>query len=164
MERLEITTVVSPNSSFKYIISSSPCSDNITQYIQILCDNNIKTVLRLCDTCEYDEKLLLNYNINVINMPIRDGDTPNRDEINEWIKIVNKESEGIAVHCKAGLGRAPLFVCIGLIKNGGMSDLEAIKLVRKHIKNCLNTKQLIFLCEELNNVNLHKRKNACVIS
>ena len=44
----------------------------------------------------------------------------------------------------AGLGRAPVLVCIALIE-GGMDALDAVALVRKRRRGALNTRQLRFL-------------------
>ena len=43
----------------------------------------------------------------------------------------------IAVHCVAGLGRAPFLVAIGLVNNG-CSSINAIELIRKNRSGALN--------------------------
>ncbi len=50
----------------------------------------------------------------------------------------------LAVHCVAGLGRAPVLVAIALIE-AGMSAHDAIQLVRAKRRGALNSKQLRFL-------------------
>jgi protein tyrosine phosphatase type 4A len=50
----------------------------------------------------------------------------------------------IALHCVAGLGRAPLLVAIALIESG-MSPLKAIEYVRKRRQGAFNSKQLQYL-------------------
>ena len=50
----------------------------------------------------------------------------------------------IGVHCVAGLGRAPVLVCIALM-HSGMSAHDAVHLVRKKRRGAINAKQLEFL-------------------
>lgn len=50
----------------------------------------------------------------------------------------------IAVHCVAGLGRAPVLVAISLIE-AGMSPLDAVSFLRERRRGAINNKQLRFL-------------------
>lgn len=51
----------------------------------------------------------------------------------------------IAVHCIAGLGRAPVLVAIALIEFAGMDPVDAVSLIRKHRRGAINEKQLQYL-------------------
>jgi hypothetical protein len=51
-----------------------------------------------------------------------------------------------AVHCVAGLGRAPALVAIALIESG-MSPLDTIEYVRRRRRGAFNTVQLGWLME-----------------
>ena len=51
----------------------------------------------------------------------------------------------IAIHCVAGLGRAPLLVAIALMEKAGMGAHEAIGYIRKRRKGAINAKQLQFI-------------------
>jgi len=51
----------------------------------------------------------------------------------------------IAVHCIAGLGRAPVLVAIALIEFSGMDPVDAVSLIRKHRRGAINEKQLQYL-------------------
>lgn len=55
-----------------------------------------------------------------------------------------EQRETIAVHCVAGLGRAPVLVAIALIE-AGMSPLDAVTFLRERRRGAINNKQLRFL-------------------
>ncbi|KAJ3064558.1 Protein tyrosine phosphatase type IVA 2, partial [Quaeritorhiza haematococci] len=59
-----------------------------------------------------------------------------------------KEANGpvIAVHCVAGLGRAPVLVALALIE-AGMSPLDTIEFVRRRRRGAFNSVQLSFLLD-----------------
>lgn len=71
------------------------------------------------------------------DMPFPDGDPPTPDVVDRWLGLCRErfgkkggDPKGtIAVHCVAGLGRAPVLVAIALIEQG-MGNLEVINFVR----------------------------------
>jgi len=164
MDYIKMNVINAPSSNFKYIVTPSPDSDSIYAYKNFLFNNDVNTVLRLCEEKKYDDTILTASNIKVIDMPLKDGTSPNEETIKKWINILNEEKNGIAVHCNAGLGRAPLFVCVGLIKIQNMDEYDAIDLIRNNIKGSLNNNQLNFICNKLKNMKLHEKKSNCVIS
>ena len=108
---------------------------------------NVKHVVRVCDPT-YDASVFESAGITVHDMPFSDGEPPPADVINAWLsvsKTSNKES-CVAVHCVAGLGRAPVLVAISLIE-GGMEPLDAVAYIRKHRRGAINSKQMKFLEE-----------------
>jgi protein tyrosine phosphatase type 4A len=67
----------------------------------------------------------------------------------------------IAVHCVAGLGRAPVLVCVALIEYCNMSPLDAVDYVRKRRRGAINAKQLKFL--ESYKPKMKNGKDKCII-
>ena len=67
--------------------------------------------------------------------PFDDGAAPPTEVVKQWLELVNEtfhdESNScIAVHCVAGLGRAPVLVAIALIESG-MKYHMAVDLIRQ---------------------------------
>jgi protein tyrosine phosphatase type 4A len=50
----------------------------------------------------------------------------------------------IAVHCVAGLGRAPVLVAIALIEMG-MPPLDAVEFIRRYRRGAFNKPQIAYL-------------------
>lgn len=68
----------------------------------------------------------------------------------------------IAVHCVAGLGRAPVLVAIALIEFAGMDPVEAVTLIRKHRRGAINEKQLNWL-EQYQRTHRSGGDSCCVV-
>ncbi|OTF80213.1 tyrosine phosphatase type IVA 1-like protein [Euroglyphus maynei] len=75
----------------------------------------------------------------------------------------------IAVHCVAGLGRAPVLVAIALIE-AGLKYIDAVEMIRAARRGAINAKQLDYLSEYkpkkvlmFSNRSSSKRKYCCVI-
>jgi protein tyrosine phosphatase type 4A len=54
-------------------------------------------------------------------------------------------SDSIAVHCVAGLGRAPVLVAIALVERAGMNALDAIQFIRSRRRGAINSNQMMFI-------------------
>ncbi|KAF9121752.1 Protein tyrosine phosphatase type IVA 1 [Mortierella sp. GBA39] len=50
----------------------------------------------------------------------------------------------IAVHCVAGLGRAPILVAIALIELG-MANLDTVEFIRRRRRGCFNSNQITYI-------------------
>uniref|UniRef100_A0A3Q3B7S1 Protein tyrosine phosphatase type IVA 3 n=1 Tax=Kryptolebias marmoratus TaxID=37003 RepID=A0A3Q3B7S1_KRYMA len=69
--------------------------------------------------------------------------------VDDWLSLLKKkfqEDPGscVAVHCVAGLGRAPVLVALALIESG-MKYEDAIQLIRQKRRGAINSKQLTYL-------------------
>lgn len=144
-----------PGFKNRFLITDAPTESNIQQYITYFESNNVKVVVRTCDP-SYSAHWLNAKNIALHELPFPDGAFPEDHIIREWLRIVfttfkKDPTSTVAVHCVAGLGRAPVLVAIALIELG-MDIMEAIDLVRKRRPKAFNIKQL-------NELEKYKRKS-----
>jgi protein tyrosine phosphatase type 4A len=145
-----------------FLITNSPTNQTIQEYIKILLNNDINVVIRLCEKT-YDEDYLKQNNVDFIDMFIEDGLYPNDTDITNFFNICSKY-QNIAIHCKSGLGRAPLLVAIHQIIIEKKSTIEIISFIRDKIKGAFNTKQLNFINNDIHKKKkLYKQNNFCLI-
>ncbi|EHH18454.1 hypothetical protein EGK_15054 [Macaca mulatta] len=81
--------------------------------------------------------------------PFDDGAPPSNQIVDDCLSLVKikfREEPGccIAVHCVAGLGRAPVLVALALIE-GGMKYEDAVQFIRQKRRGAFNSKQLLYL-------------------
>jgi len=134
----------------RFVITDQPDERQIRSYISLLKENKVAHVVRACEATYKDTDLAP---IRVHEIQFDDGTAPPPEVIKRWLDLcescfINKNSpdylsdgERIAVHCVAGLGRAPVLVVIALIEDG-MEPLEAAQFIRSRRKGALNTTQL----------------------
>ena len=121
---------------------SSPDDLNLRKCIRDLKEHNVKMLVAACEK-NYDVDLLTNNSIDVVDFVFDDGELPDKILIKKWIEKIDeffdekidkqptieeaksgedknarKGKKRIAVHCVAGLGRAPLLVAIALVHKG----------------------------------------------
>lgn len=89
-------------------------------------------------------------------MVFPDGDPPPQAILQAFFALCRKRFDGvgassetapnatIAVHCVAGLGRAPVLVAAALVEQG-LDPFDAVELIRSQRKGALNGKQIAFL-------------------
>ncbi|XP_028638342.1 protein tyrosine phosphatase type IVA 1-like isoform X3 [Grammomys surdaster] len=81
--------------------------------------------------------------------PFDDGAPPSNQVVDDWLRLVKikfGEEPGccIAVHCVAGLGRAPVLVVLAL-NEGGVKYEDALQFIRQKRHGAFNSKQLLYL-------------------
>ncbi|GAA6088170.1 protein tyrosine phosphatase type IVA 3 [Tachysurus ichikawai] len=81
--------------------------------------------------------------------PFDDGAPPPSKVVEDWLSLLRRrfmEEPGccVAVHCVAGLGRAPVLVALALIECG-MKYEDAIQFIRQKRRGAINSKQLTYL-------------------
>ncbi|XP_018326029.1 protein tyrosine phosphatase type IVA 1 [Agrilus planipennis] len=133
---------------YKFLITDRPSDQNILSYIEELKKHNVKAVVRVCEP-SYQTDEIKNAGIEVFDLVYDDGTFPPNEVVEEWFKILKKKFHDdpdscIAVHCVAGLGRAPVMVALTLIELG-LKYEEAVELIRTKRRGAINAKQLAFL-------------------
>lgn len=88
---------------------------------------NIKTIVNLREESSHDTDFATKHGINVINFLVKDHHTPNENQVNEFIKLIqDKENYPLLFHCAHGQGRTSTFCVIARIASGWTLE-EAIK-------------------------------------
>jgi len=138
--------------TLRFVIMDCPTNDNLRFYLKPLKLNNVKHLVRVCEPT-YSIQPLNEAGIEVHELPFPDGQSPPSTVLNGWLDVVEEvdrhyketnEKHAIAVHCVAGLGRAPVLVATALIEKG-MKPLDAIEHIRKKRRGAFNNKQIQFL-------------------
>eukprot|EP00540_Astrosyne_radiata_P015790 CAMPEP_0116838914 /NCGR_PEP_ID=MMETSP0418-20121206/9478_1 /TAXON_ID=1158023 /ORGANISM="Astrosyne radiata, Strain 13vi08-1A" /LENGTH=191 /DNA_ID=CAMNT_0004468971 /DNA_START=218 /DNA_END=793 /DNA_ORIENTATION=- len=137
----------------RFLIMDAPRQSNLHLYIKEMKKHAVTDVVRVCEqTYENDE--LTSAGINFHDMEYADGHAPSKELIFQWLGLVESTffqeastppNKCIAVHCVAGLGRAPVLVALALIEFAGMDPIEAVHLIRQHRRGAINEIQLLYL-------------------
>jgi len=157
--------------NMRFLILDCPSDENLPIYLEEFVAHNVTDVVRVCEP-SYHTELLAQHNINVHDWHFQDGTVPPCEVIHNWLDLVeerfgsihyNKKIDmnatvefndkyiagehndpTIAIHCVAGLGRAPALVAIALIESG-MESLDAVTYIRRYRRGAFNSKQIAFL-------------------
>lgn len=136
----------------RFLIMDAPRQGNLHLYIKKLRKHHVTDIVRYCEPT-YKSEELTNAGIRLHEMEFKDGTSPSKEIIMAWLQLVDKtffqgsagENACIAVHCVAGLGRAPQMVAIALIEFGNMDPVEAVSYIRERRRGAINEKQLLYL-------------------
>ncbi|XP_050740548.1 PRL-1 phosphatase-like [Eriocheir sinensis] len=134
--------------NMRFLITDRPTDATMQSYIEELMKHGVHDVVRVCEpTYKTDE--LKKAGISVIDLVFDDGTFPPAEVVEEWLshlRVRHREEPGctIAVHCVAGLGRAPVLVAIALIELGQRYE-DAVELIRQKRRGAINAKQLAYL-------------------
>lgn len=134
--------------NFKFLIVNKPNQASLPAFVKELKKHNAKVVVRCCDP-SYSTESLTEEGIRVVDCFFEDGAAPPVDIIRKWLDVVDAtfrdHPDGcVAVHCVAGLGRAPVLVAVALMEQG-MKYTAAVELIRTKRRGAINQKQLEFL-------------------
>ena len=166
------------HSNLHFLILDCPTEANLHHYLKVysfifyfmfkeLTARGVTDVVRVCEPT-YDKNIVAQNGIKVHDWPFKDGGIPPASTLQNFLTLCNErfgswnshspcsdnnKSPVIAVHCVAGLGRAPVLVAVALIESG-MTPLDAVEYVRKRRRGAFNTVQLQYLVDN------YKRRNS----
>uniref|UniRef100_A0A4W5JMK3 Uncharacterized protein n=1 Tax=Hucho hucho TaxID=62062 RepID=A0A4W5JMK3_9TELE len=157
--------------NMRFLITHNPTNATLDTFIEDLKQYGATTVVRVCEVT-YDKTPLEKDGITVMDWAFDDGAPPPTKIVDDWLNLLKnkfREDPGccVAVHCVAGLGRAPVLVALALIE-GGMKYEEAVQFIRQKRRGAINSKQLTYLEKYRSRQRLrfkdpHKHKNKCCV-
>lgn len=113
----------------RFLILDAPNDENLPAYVHAMHNYGVTDLARTCKPT-YDASAVTDLRVHDLSFP--DGEAPPPSVINKWRALVSQvsaEGGAIAVHCVAGLGRAPVLVALALIDKGMEAD-EAVLYIR----------------------------------
>lgn len=169
----------------------APTDNNLKQYIEQMKKHNVTALARACKP-SYDKAPIEKVGIRVEDMCFADGTSPPEDILRRWLELteeqfqvaksqkkrrngeVKGEGEGdepwkgepcacVAVHCVAGLGRAPVLVALALMEIERMDAFSAIEQIRSKRRGAFNSTQLDYLEQYKRRRRRSKKVPQCVI-
>jgi len=98
-------------------------------YFEYFRSHNVTGVVRFNNKV-YDRKKFLDAKFNHYDLYFADGANPTDAILKRFLEIVESEQGGLAVHCKAGLGRTGTLISLYLMKWYGVTTPEVISWLR----------------------------------
>jgi len=156
--------------NYSFLITERPTDIIMQSYIDDLKKYGVTNIVRVCEPTYATDKLEQN-GIGVIDLSFSDGSPPPQEVIDSWFDLLRTKYHGhpgstVAVHCVAGLGRAPVLVALALMELG-MKYEDAVELIRAKRRGAINAKQLGFLEKYKSKARLKNSKgseSSCTIS
>lgn len=132
----------------RFLITHNPTNSQMVKFLEDLKAFGVQTLVRVC-TATYDKTPVEQEGIQVLDWPFDDGSAPPEQVVDDWLHLLQakfREEPGccVAVHCVAGLGRAPVLVALALIECG-MEYEDAVHFIRLKRRGAFNSKQLLYL-------------------
>jgi protein tyrosine phosphatase type 4A len=160
MPNIKLIEVPVQNRCLRFLVCDCPTNFSIGSYVEEFKKYHVKKIIRLCEKT-YDSNHFRDI-AEVIDFTIIDGGVPDEQTIKEWIIVLNdiffrndlyvgtnsqipSNLPSVAIHCTAGLGRAPLMVAIALVVFTSKNYLDVVYMLRAKLGTVLNTKQLNYL-------------------
>mmetsp|Transcript_113404 Transcript_113404/g.353539 ORF Transcript_113404/g.353539 Transcript_113404/m.353539 type:complete len:168 (+) Transcript_113404:184-687(+) len=135
---------------FRIIIMDAPSDANLGVYVKELKALGVTDVVRTCEPT-YSTQRFEEEGIQVHEMTFPDGSAPPDDLIQRWHVLIRKRYRSkdqaglVAVHCVAGLGRAPVMAAVALIEITAMDAMDAVVKIREKQRGAINARQLKYL-------------------
>ena len=134
---------------FRFFICDAPSPSSLPTYVKELHRQKAKHLVRVCGAT-YNSEIVEKSGIHVHGWAFDDGAPPTQSVIDKWLALLESEKgkdppTTIALHCVAGLGRAPILVAIAMVEYADIPPLDAIGYVRQRRKGAINQVQLNWL-------------------
>ncbi|EPY24204.1 protein-tyrosine phosphatase [Strigomonas culicis] len=134
---------------FRFLILDAPSPSSLPTYVKLLQKHKVQHLVRACGPT-YNSDVVEKNGIKVHGWTFDDGAPPTQTVLDNWMQLLEEEAgrqppSTIAVHCVAGLGRAPILVALALVEYGRMAPLDAVGYVRERRKGAINQVQLNWL-------------------
>ncbi|XP_062889621.1 protein tyrosine phosphatase type IVA 2-like [Mobula hypostoma] len=134
--------------SMRFLITHNPTDATLNKFTEELKKYGVTTLVRVCEAT-YDKAPVEKEGIRVLDWPFDDGAPPPTQIVDDWLNLLRERFHNdpgccIAVHCVAGLGRAPVLVALALIESG-MKYEDAVQFIRQKRRGAFNSKQLLYL-------------------
>jgi protein-tyrosine phosphatase len=93
-----------------------------------LARHDVRTVvdLRSDDEFSADPQLLKKLNIDLVRIPLRDGQAPTTAEVRRFMRVVENTEHRVFVNCGAGVGRTGTMAAAYLVAGGKTGSMEAL--------------------------------------
>jgi protein-tyrosine phosphatase len=83
--------------------------------------------LRAEEDVDPPTELLDRLDMRLVRIPLRDGQAPTSDEVQQFLDVVRNARGRVFVHCGAGVGRTGTMAAAYLVKTGQASGFEALR-------------------------------------
>lgn len=94
-----------------------------------LAEHGVKTIvdLRAERDVRVNERLLDDLGLDRVSIPVRDGQAPPTEDVDEFLRVVSMSKGRVFVHCGAGVGRTGTMAGAYLVGMKGVSSFEAVQ-------------------------------------
>jgi protein tyrosine phosphatase (PTP) superfamily phosphohydrolase (DUF442 family) len=99
-----------------------------TEGYEALAGAGVRTVidLRAEASTDADARMLRRLGVDLVRIPIRDGQAPTTEQVAAFLKTVDESSGKVFVHCGAGVGRTGTMAAAYLVRSGSASPFQAL--------------------------------------